>query len=342
MDLNINKVLRERYKIVQKLSVGTHSVVYLADDLILNRAVILKLFPTNNVNFQSLALTFQNELKITARLKHRNIVQLYDYFTDQNFFVIVLEYIKGITLRALLTEKHCLSAKTAVSYFMQILDALNYAYLNNIIHRDLKPSNILIVNNKTVKILDFGIALEYHKQNRAFKKTLTGTVHYLAPESIQNRDLINIQSDLYAVGIMFFEVLIGDKPFVDTNVHEILRKHLYEPFPRLRHFDNSISTALENIIIKATAKNLDERYQKPRDMLTDLQKYVEMNNKNVPPLQLKSETYQGKVTFPLPTTKKSIIPRFFWLTKKYLFFFIFVNFLILIALLSVLIYTNLN
>lgn len=337
---NIGKVLKNRYKITDRLSIGKYSVVYLGKDLLLKRSVVLKIFSNNLSNNVDLNLTFQNELKITAQLKHRNIVQLYDYFVDKSFLAIVLEYIEGITLRVLLTQKKSLEPKVVVNFMLQILEALKYASFHKIIHRDLKPSNILIVKNKTIKILDFGVALDnYKKTNPIFSRELTGTIHYLSPEAIQQRDLISIQSDIYAVGIVFFELLLGQQPFFDTNPIEILHKHLYTAFPRVTDFDNNISMQIENIIIRATAKNLNERYQKPIQMIRDLQRYINNPDRQVKPLILKSNIYNGKINFPL-YNKRHLKPKniYFWLTKKYLFFFVFVNILLFLSLLVALLY----
>lgn len=347
IDLNVGRVFKNRYKIERKISVGQYSVVYLAQDLLLKRRVILKIFPHQNakrINFKHLNLTFQNELKITAQLKHRNIVQLYDYFVDLGLFVIVLEFIDGISLRTLLNKKQGLDVKTVVSIFLQIILALKYANLNKIIHRDLKPSNILIVDNKTVKILDFGIALDnYQKPRQLFTNKLTGTLCYLSPEAIQQRDQISIQSDIYAVGIMLFEALTGHLPFFDSQPLEILEKHLYMPFPRITDFDSQINLQLENIIIRATAKNRQERYQKPEEMYDDLQQYINNPTKKVQPHYLKSNFYKGKINFPMLRKKyEKKKTHYFWLTNWYLFFFVFINLLLFILLLIFLLYERIS
>ena len=347
IDLNIGKVFKNRYEIIRKISVGQYSVVYAAKDLLLKRQVVLKIFPhqtKQKIDFKNLNLTFQNELKITAQLKHRNIVQLYDYFVDLGLFVIVLEFIDGISLRTLLNQQKTLNVKTAVRYFLQILSALKYAHLNKIIHRDLKPSNILIVKGKDIKILDFGIAIDnYQKPQKLFIAKLTGTLSYISPEAIQDREEISIQSDLYAVGIMLFETLIGHLPFFDSQPLEILEKHLYMPFPRITDYDSQINLQIENIIIKATAKNRQERYQTPEVMAHDLQKYIDNPTKTVEPYYLKTNFYRGKINFPLLRRKfKTTSRHYFWLTNWYLFFFFFTNLVLFIVLLVFLLYERIS
>ncbi len=331
MDTNLGKILKERYKIKEKKSTGGMSNIYLAEDLVLNRHVILKILYKNLFNNKKNEDIFINEIKITAKLKHKNIVKLFDYFIFDGHLCLVLEQIEGKNLRILLNTKKTLGENQTINIVLQILDALVLAERNKIVHRDIKPENILIIQNKKVKILDFGVSVDKHFPSDIFKSKIIGSIKYISPEIIANQE-VNAQSDLYSLGIMMFEMLVGQSPFIAKNYVLLIKKHLYEEVPRIKNYEPKISQQMENIIIKATAKNLDERYNKAETMIQDLKKCLEEETKNLKPLFLKEKVFKKEIINPVFKQQFKKETNFFWLNKKKLIAFIFVEWIIFIIL----------
>ena len=324
MDTNLNKVIKKRYEIKERISIGGMSTVYLASDLVKKRKVVLKILYKHIFNSHKTRQIFLNEIKITSQLKHKNIVALYDYFLFDGFWCLVFEYIEGVTLRKLLNQKRTLSEKGAINIVLQVLEGLSLAQKHKIVHRDIKPENILIVGEKKVKILDFGISVDQHFGGDTFKTEVIGSLKYIAPEIVAGIGT-KIQSDFYSLGIVLFEMLIGSPPFNSKNPGILVQKHLYQSMPRITDYQFKISQQMENVIIKATAKNIQERYQNPDQMVVDLQKCFDTHFDKEQPLFLTHSTYQGKVKNLLFTPQSGKDKHFFWLQKKFLFTVVFLQ-----------------
>lgn len=331
MDVNIGKSLKERYVIKRKLSVGGMSNVYLAEDLILNRDVVLKIFYPNLFDSKKTETIFINEIKITTQLKHKNIVKLYDYFFFDGHWCLVLEYVQGQSLRELLTIKKNFSEKQTLNIVLQILDVLVFAHQKQIIHRDIKPENILIVAQKKVKILDFGVSVDTYFPSDIFKSKIIGSLKYVSPEVVANKK-ISFQSDLYSLGVVMFEMLVGEAPFVSKDTLELIKMHLYEPMPLVRNYDARISQKMENIIIKATAKNREERYANSQEMLMDVKNCFATSQPEAKRLLLKSPVFKENVKNPLFVPKIAKPRNFFWLHRGFLLPFFFLQWIVFLVL----------
>lgn len=263
-------LLAGRYKIVKSLGEGGMADVYLAIDTIINREVAIKILRGELGNDPVTLLRFQREANAASKLNHPNVVQVYDVGTSENRHFIVMEYIRGKTLKQLIQLRGALHKEEAVSIMKQLLSAVAEAHRHNIIHRDIKPQNVLVKDDGTVKITDFGIALAHNAVQLTQSDSVLGSAHYLAPETTRGEAATN-QCDIYSLGIVFYELLCGSVPFTGDNPVQIAMKHLSEEIPSIREFNPSLPQSIENIIIKATAKNKAYRYQSVEEMLHDVE-----------------------------------------------------------------------
>ena len=263
-------LLAGRYKIVKSLGEGGMADVYLAIDTIINREVAIKILRGELGNDPVTLLRFQREANAASKLNHPNVVQVYDVGTSDDRHFIVMEYIRGKTLKQLIQLRGALHKEEAVSIMKQLLSAVAEAHRHNIIHRDIKPQNVLVKDDGTVKITDFGIALAHNAVQLTQSDSVLGSAHYLAPETTRGEAATN-QCDIYSLGIVFYELLCGSVPFTGDNPVQIAMKHLSEEIPSIREFNPSLPQSIENIIIKATAKNKAYRYQSVEEMLHDVE-----------------------------------------------------------------------
>ncbi len=263
-------LLAGRYKIVKSLGEGGMADVYLAIDTIINREVAIKILRGELGNDPVTLLRFQREANAASKLNHPNVVQVYDVGTSEDRHFIVMEYIRGKTLKQLIQLRGALHKEEAVSIMKQLLSAVAEAHRHNIIHRDIKPQNVLVKDDGTVKITDFGIALAHNAVQLTQSDSVLGSAHYLAPETTRGEAATN-QCDIYSLGIVFYELLCGSVPFTGDNPVQIAMKHLSEEIPSIREFNPSLPQSIENIIIKATAKNKAYRYQSVEEMLHDVE-----------------------------------------------------------------------
>lgn len=243
--------------------------VYLAMDTILDREVAVKVLRGELSNDPVTLLRFQREANAASKLNHPNVVEVYDVGEADGKHYIVMENVRGRTLKQLIQLRGAMHVEEAVNIMKQIVAAVEHAHENNIIHRDIKPQNILIKDDGSVKITDFGIALAHDAVQLTQTDSVLGSAHYLAPETTRGESATN-QIDIYALGIVFYELLKGDVPFHGENPVSIAMKHLSEEIPSIREFNPSLPQSVENIIMKATVKNRALRYKTAQEMLDDL------------------------------------------------------------------------
>lgn len=257
-----------RYKIIKIIGSGGMAKVYLARDLILERDVAVKLMAYDFHNDENSIRRFKREALSTTELVHPSIVNIFDVGEDENPY-IVMEYVEGMDLKEHIHDHHPIPYKKSLAIMNQVLEAVEYAHANGIIHRDLKPQNILIDNEGKVKITDFGIAIALSQNSITQTNSLLGSVHYLSPEQARG-SLVTKQSDIYSLGILLYEILTGDVPFDGESAVSIALKHFQNPLPSLRQIDNRIPQPLENVVLKATAKEANQRYESVSEMKEDL------------------------------------------------------------------------
>lgn len=274
-------LLSDRYKIVSSLGEGGMADVYLAIDTIINREVAIKILRGELSNDPVTLLRFQREANAASKINHPNVVQVYDVGTYENRHYIVMEYIRGKTLKQLIQLRGALHKEEAISIMKQLVSGVCEAHKHNIIHRDIKPQNILVKDDGTVKITDFGIALAHNAVQLTQSDSVLGSAHYLAPETTRGEAATN-QCDIYSLGIVFYELLCGSVPFTADNPVQIAMKHLTEEIPSVRDFNPSLPQSIENIIIKACAKNKAYRYQTSEEMLADIETCLDAEHANDP------------------------------------------------------------
>lgn len=261
--------INDRYEIIRILGEGGMANVYLANDTILNRKVAVKVLRGDLANDEKFVRRFQREALSASSLNHPNIVEIYDVGEDDGNFYIVMEYVDGKNLKQLIKRRTKLSLPEVIDIMKQLTDGIAHAHDSFIIHRDIKPQNMLILDNGLVKITDFGIAVALNSTQLTQTNSVMGSVHYLPPEQAAGKGA-TIKSDIYSLGILMFELLTGTLPFKGENAVEIALKQMKEPIPSVREIDESIPQSVENIILKACAKNPENRYNNAREMYYDL------------------------------------------------------------------------
>ncbi|QPC46300.1 Stk1 family PASTA domain-containing Ser/Thr kinase [Mangrovibacillus cuniculi] len=266
----IGKRISGRYRIEKMIGGGGMANVYLAHDMILDRDVAVKILRFDSSNEEEFIKRFQREAQAATSLAHSNIVSIYDVGEDDEIYYIVMEYVKGYTLKEYIQQNHPLSLTIAVHIMQQIVSAIDHAHEHNIIHRDIKPQNILIDEHGTAKITDFGIATALSATTITQTNSVLGSVHYLSPEQARG-GMATKKSDIYSLGIVFFELITGRLPFSGESAVSIALKHLQSETPSVRRWNANIPQSIENIIFKATAKDPFVRYETAGKMEEDLE-----------------------------------------------------------------------
>lgn len=287
MAQTINQIAN-RYEIISLVGQGGMADVYKAQDTILNRIVAIKILRQKLSEDPMTLVRFQREASAASRLSHPNVVDIYDVGEYNGMHYIVMEFIRGRTLKELIGLRGPLSVDEAVHIMRQLTSAIAHAHEHNIIHRDIKPQNILVKDDGTIKITDFGIAVANDAVQLTLNNAVMGSAHYLAPETAQGKDP-DPKIDIYSMGIVFYELLTGNVPFQGKTPTEIAIKHLREPILFVRDFNPGIPQSIENIVLKATAKNPVERYDSASDMLYELMHYNDISNRNVQRVTFKSQ-----------------------------------------------------
>ena len=273
--------INDRYQIIKTLGEGGMANVYLAHDTILDRSVAVKVLRGDLASDEKFVRRFQREALSASSLSHPNIVEMYDVGEDDGQYYIVMEYVDGKTLKQVLKQRGHLSVSEVVDIMLQVTDGMAHAHDAYIIHRDIKPQNIMIEDNGLVKITDFGIAMALNSTQLTQTNSVMGTVHYLPPEQASGKGS-TIKSDIYSMGIMMYELLAGFVPYKGDSAVEIALKHLKEPLPSVRKTYPEIPQSIENVIIKATAKNPKNRYKDAREMHEDIKTAMDESRQNEP------------------------------------------------------------
>lgn len=274
-----NDMLSERYAIIKLIGSGGMADVYLAMDTLLKREVAIKVLRGDLANDEENLDRFKKEALAISNTSHPNIVEIYDVGEDEGKHYIVMEYVHGYTLKQLIRQRGPIPTEEAVNIMKQLVSAVSHAHKVGIIHRDIKTQNVLIKDDGTIKLSDFGIAYTNDNTQLTQKETIMGSVHYLAPE-LTSGQICTPQSDIYSLGIVFYELLTGDVPYHGKNAVEIALKHLHNDVPSVRSFDSSIIQSVENIVIKATARKKELRYKNADDMFNDLVTCLDLSRNN--------------------------------------------------------------
>ena len=291
------KEIANRYQILSLIGQGGMADVYRARDKILDRVVAIKVLRSKLSEDPMVLVRFQREASAASRLSHPNVVDIYDVGEYEGMHYIVMEYVRGRTLKQLIMQRGALNFTEALDIMKQLVGAVIAAHQKNIIHRDIKPQNVLIKDDGTIKITDFGIAVASDSVQLTLNNAVMGSAHYLAPETAQGKEPTE-QVDIYSLGIVFYELLTGTVPFKGQTPTEIAIQHLRVSMPYVRDFNPSIPQSVENIILKATAKDPLERYAHASDMLYDLEHCRDRDQRGVGRLQLKNPSTQESQTGP--------------------------------------------
>jgi tetratricopeptide (TPR) repeat protein len=248
---------KERYVPLEKLGEGGMGTVYLAEDKRLNRKVALKMLPASLQADEKMRLRIVHEAQLIAQVTHPNVVGVYDVGEEQGSSYVSMEYVQGRTVREILDEKGRYDARECVALLLQITNGLGYAHGRGVSHRDIKPENIMVTEDGTAKIMDFGLALNEGATRLTMPGQISGSPLYMAPEQLRGEEGLTPAADIYAVGCMAYELLTGNPPFTEGNVGI---QHLNEPPKALKKKGVDVPAALEEVIMKCLAKDRAERY----------------------------------------------------------------------------------
>ena len=258
-----------RYEVVSKIGGGGMAEVYRARDTLLEREVAVKVLRLEFVNDKEFIDRFKREAQSAARLSHPNIVSIYDVGTEDDVYYIIMEYVQGDTLKDKLVKNGAFSPDTGLSISLQIALALQNAHANGIVHCDIKPHNILIDNQGTVKVTDFGIARAVSSATMAHTGTIMGSVHYISPEQAQGTG-VSKQSDIYSLGVLMYETLTGKLPFVGETPISVALKQIQEQPVGIKQIDPNIPAIVDAIVAKAIEKSPENRYAAIEDLIHDI------------------------------------------------------------------------
>ncbi|MEO5302260.1 Stk1 family PASTA domain-containing Ser/Thr kinase [Enterococcus cecorum] len=307
MPTEIGKKFNGRYLILGNIGSGGMANVFLARDLILDREVAIKVLRYDFLNDQSAIRRFQREMLASTELVHPNIVTVYDAGQEGETQFLVMEYVKGMDLKRYIQTQYPIPYGRIVDIMQQILSAVALAHQHRIIHRDLKPQNILIDESGTVKITDFGIAVALSETSITQTNSMLGSVHYLSPEQARGSMATN-QSDIYAIGIILYEMLTGKVPFDGESAVTIALKHFQEEIPSVRLYDRHVPQSLENVVLKATAKDPIDRYQSAEEMSADLATALDPSRLNEPAWHPANHVEETKVLPNLTEQMPTVAP----------------------------------
>ena len=306
--LSKGQKINDRYEIIKNIGEGGMANVYLAQDTILDRKVAVKVLRGDLASDDKFIRRFQREALSVSNLSHPNIVEVYDVGEEDGNHYIVMEYIEGKTLKQLLKKRESLTLTEVIDIMTQLTDGISHAHESYIIHRDIKPQNIMIEDDGRIKITDFGIAMALNATQLTQTNSVMGSVHYLPPEQASGKGA-TVKSDIYSLGILMYELLTGNVPFKGDNAVEIALKHMKDKIPSIRKQDPSIPQSVENIILKASAKNPRNRYDTAKEMHEDLVHCLDEEHANDKKIAFEYPENDLDSTAPIPTvtSKKKII-----------------------------------
>lgn len=292
------RLLNERYLIKHIIGGGGMANVYKAHDLILNRDVAIKVLKLEYANDPEFIERFDREAQAATSLSHPNVVNIYDVGEEDNILFIVMELVVGMTLKEYIQKHGALQVEEAVKIMIELTGAINHAHENNLIHRDIKPQNILLDENGTVKVTDFGIAIALSATSLTQTNSILGSVHYLSPEQARG-GIATKKSDIYSLGIVFYELLTGKLPFTGETAIAIALKHLQIETPSVKLFNNEIPQSVENIVKKATDKDPLSRFSSVIELEEALIECLDPSKINEPPYQSPIQTGEETKAIPL-------------------------------------------
>ena len=270
MPLKIGSLVDNRYRVTARIGHGGMAEVYEGHDIMRKRTVAIKLIREDVMNNPVNLIRFTNEATIAASLNHPNIVKVYNHGTIDGVPYIANEYIKGQNLKEVLDFRSSLPLNEAIDYMIQLADALSYAHQHGIVHRDIKPDNLYAMGDGTIKLGDFGIAQTDATAKLTSKDTeIVGSVHYLAPEITSGKPATT-QSDIYSVGVTFFELITGHVPYIKNSAVDIAVAHVKEKFPSPKKYLPNCPKEVERIIFKCVKKNPKERYASAEELRDEL------------------------------------------------------------------------
>ena len=267
----IGRVLGKRYEIIEKIGEGGMAVVYKARCRVLNRFVAVKILRDELTTDEEFINKFRHESQAVASLSHPNIVGIYDVGVEDDIHYIVMEYIKGKTLKDIIKEKGKLGPEETINYAMQIAEAIGHAHKNHIVHRDIKPHNIMVTDDGRIKVTDFGIARAATSATMTNTSSVIGSVHYFSPEQARGK-FTDEKSDIYSLGIVMYEMITGKVPFEGESPISVALKHVEEEITPPSEIDHSIPKNIEYIIMKAAKRDQAGRYKNTEELLEDLRK----------------------------------------------------------------------
>lgn len=278
--IQVGKIFAGRYRIIKQIGRGGMADVYLAKDLILDgEEVAVKVLRTNYQTDPIAVARFQREARAMADLDHPHIVRITDIGEEEGQQYLAMEYVAGLDLKRYIKEHAPLSNEEAVRIMGQILLAMRLAHTHGIVHRDLKPQNALLTPDGDAKVTDFGIAVAFAETSLTQTNSMLGSVHYLSPEQARGSKA-TVQSDIYAMGIIFYEMLTGHIPYDGDSAVTIALQHFQKPLPSVIAENPNVPQPLENVVIKATAKKLTDRYQSVAEMYVDLSSCLSADRRN--------------------------------------------------------------
>ena len=273
--------IHDRYEIIRSIGEGGMANVYLADDVILDRKVAVKVLRGDLAEDEKFVRRFQREAIAASSLNHPNIVEVYDVGEDDGKYYIVMEYVDGKTLKSLIKKRGALTLPEVVDIMLQLTSAIAHAHESYIIHRDIKPQNVIILEDGRVKVMDFGIAAQLNSNDLTQTNSVMGTVYYLPPEQA-NGSAATIKSDIYSLGILMYELVTGRVPFKGDSPVEVAIKQMKEKIPSIVEQDPDMPQSIENIILRACAKNPKNRYDSVVEMNEDLKTALDKSRFNEP------------------------------------------------------------
>lgn len=269
------KYIASRYRIEEELGEGGMSIVYKARDIVTDKEVAIKILRDDTLKKPTSIDRFNREARATAALNHPNIVKVITVGNENGKPYMITDYIRGKTLRDVLEQRGKLSPQEALDAMNQLCSAVLYAHQNDVIHRDIKPENIFITSDGTIKLADFGIATFMKSTNHITKsQVVVGSVHYLAPE-LATKGIPTPQSDIYALGVTFFELITGRVPFDADDPVAVCMKQVTDKFPDIKKINSNIPDSICQVIYKATQKSPLKRYQSVYDMRSDIRKIID-------------------------------------------------------------------